>query len=289
MKKRMICYVSMLFLTILLLAYGGKSEAQNSVEGTLTVNDETYELKHAYVYQQDDEVVVALTDNPVTQDNVPFDLADLAYEGEIHGVSLGLSKKQKKVKTDSVYHVVYHKIFLGRGALKDPGKLTINKFNDKNLDAVLSVDKPTTYELYAGSKKPTYQYHAAFKVALIADGGGSSMPVEVIVTGDDTPAGKSYASYYKAKLAGNVEEMKKWVVKSHVKDLDSEMGKMMVKMSMSTDPKTINIVSTDLSGDSAILMVKGKTDGKSSATGHVKMVLEDGAWKVDTDKWDLTK
>ena len=51
----------------------------------------------------------------------------------------------------------------------------------------------------------------------------------------------------------------------------------------------IDIVSTDLSGDSAVLMVKGKTDGQISATGHVKMVREDGAWKVDTDKWDLTK
>jgi hypothetical protein len=264
-----------------------KKECQPFVN--LTVNNETYELKHAYVYQQDDEVVVALTDNPVAQDNVPFDLADLAYEGKIHGVSLGLSKKQKKVKTDSVYHVVYHKIFLGRGALKDPGKLTINKFDEKTLEAVLSIDKPTVYELYAGSKKPTYQYQAAFKMALIADEGTSSMPEEVTVTGDDTPAGKSYASYYKAKLAGNVGEMKKWVVKSHVKDLDSEMGKMMVKMSMTTDPKTINIVSTDVSGDSATLNVKGKTGAQSSATGHVKMVLEDGEWKVDTDKWDLTK
>jgi hypothetical protein len=289
MKRRMICYVSMMFLTILLLAYGGRSEAQNSVEGTLTVNDETYELKHAYIYQQDDEVVVALTDNPVTQDNVPFDLADLAYEGKIHGVSFGLSKKQKKVKTDSVYHVVYHKIFLGRGALKDPGKLTINRFDEKTLEAVLSIDKPTVYELYAGSNKPTYQYHAAFKVALAAGEEGSSKPAEVTITGDDTPAGKSYASYYKAKLAGNVGEMKKWVAKSHVKDLDSEMGKMMVKMSMNTDPKTINIVSTDVSGDSAILTVKGKTGAQSSATGNVKMVLEDGEWKVDTDKWDLTK
>ena len=72
MKRRMICYVSTMFLTLLLFAYGGKAEAQNSIEGTLTVNDETYELKHAYVYQQDDEVVVALTDNPVTQDNVPI-------------------------------------------------------------------------------------------------------------------------------------------------------------------------------------------------------------------------
>ena len=44
-----------------------------------------------------------------------------------------------------------------------------------------------------------------------------------------------------------------------------------------------------LSGNSAVLKVKGKTDGQSSATGHVKMVLEDGEWKVDTDKWDLTK
>jgi hypothetical protein len=55
-----------------------------------------------------------------------------------------------------------------------------------------------------------------------------------------------------------VDEMKRWVVKSHVKDLDSEMGRIMVKMSMATDPKEIHIVETKVSGDSADLTVKGK-------------------------------
>jgi hypothetical protein len=163
MKRVINCSLTMIIMMTFLLVFCAEALAQKSVEGTLTVNNETYPLKHAYVYQQEDEVVVALTDNPVTQDNVPFDLADLAYEGKIHGISLGLSKEQKNVKADSVYHVVYHKIFLGRGALADPGKLTINQFDDKILDAVITVDKPTPYELFSAPEKPTYQYTAAFK------------------------------------------------------------------------------------------------------------------------------
>lgn len=289
--KRSILYrlSTVTILIILSTILGTEAGAENNAKGTLTVNDEIFQLKYAYVYEQEDELVVALTDNPVSQENVPFDLGDLAYEGKIHGLSVGISKQQKNVKTDSAYHAIYHKIFLGRGALADPGKLRINRFDGKTLDAVLTIDKPVAFKLSAAAEKPKYCYDVAFKVDLSAEAEGPPKQTEVTVTGDDSPAGKAYASYYKAKLAGDIDEVKKWVVKEHVKDLDSEMGRMMIKMSMKIDPKKVNIIKTDISGNSAKLTVKGTTDAQSPATGTVKMVLENGHWKVDIDKWDLTK
>jgi len=132
-------------------------------------------------------------------------------------------------------------------------------------------------------------YDVTFKVNLAANKNEAQNPTEITVSGADTPAGKAYASYYKAKMTGDIEEIKKWVVKEHVKDFEDEMGKMMIKMSMAMDPKIIKIVKTDISGKSANLTIKGTTDDQSPATGHATMFLENGQWKVHMDKWDMTK
>jgi hypothetical protein len=283
--------ISISILTILLTistTFGTASGTENSVKGTLTVNEETFQLNHVYVYEQDDEVAVFMTDNPVSQDNVPFDLGDLAYEGKLHGLSFGISKSTKKT-TDSAHNAVYHKIMMGRGGLSDVGKLTIKKFDNNVFEGTLTLDKPGTFPCFGCPKDHTYLYDVTFKVNLGGSKDEALKPIEIIVAGDDTPAAKAYASYYRAKMAGDVEEVKKWVVKEHVKDFEGEMAKMMIKMAMTMDPKSIKIVKTELSGNSANLTIKGQTDDQGPATGHVKMVLENGQWKVHTDKWDMTK
>ena len=167
---------------------------------------------------------------------------------------------------------------MGRGQLSEFDTLNIKTFDSDVLAAGLTLNKPGIVFCAGCPKDHTYLYDVTFKVNLAVGKEKSKKPV-----------GKAYASYYKAKLAGDIDEVKKWVVKEHVKDFDSEMGKAMIKMSMSMDPKEVKIVKTDISGDSAKLIVKGKTNDQSFATGSVEMVIENGQWKVNIDKWDLTK
>jgi len=290
MKRLIVCCLSMLTILInLSTTFSMEAEAQNSVKGTLTVNEETFQLKYAYVYEQEDEVAVFMTDNPVSQDNVPFDLGDLAYEGKIHGFSVGISKSKKQTINDSANNAIYHKVMMGRGSIINAAKLTVKTFTGNVLEAKLTLDKPGTFNCFSCPKDHTYLYDVTFKVNLAVSKDKSMKPIEIIVTGDDTPTGKAYASYYKAKLAGDIDEVKKWVVKEHVKDFNGEMGKMMIKISMKMDPKEVKIIKTDISGDTAKLTVKGTTGDHSPVTGYVKMVLENGRWKVDIDKWDLTR
>ena len=290
MKRLIVCCFAMLAILVTMLAtFNTEVEAQNSVKGTLTVNDETFQLKYIYIFQQEDEVTVFMTDAPVPLDKIPYDIGDLANEGKIHGFSVGISKSEKRITEYSYFNAIYHKAMMGRGQLSDFGKLEIKTFDADVLDARLALDKPGIIFCAGCPKDHTYLYDVTFKVNLAVGEEKSMKPVEIIVTGDDTSAGKAYASYYRAKLTGDIDEVKKWVAKEHVKDLDSEMGKAMIKMSMNIDPKEVEIVKTDISGDSAKLTVKGRTDDQSPATGSVEMVLENGQWKVDIDKWDLTK
>ncbi len=191
----------------------------------------------------------------------------------------------------SYFNVIYHKAVKGWGQMRlgDFGKLEIKTFDENILEAGLSLGKPGAVTCSDCSKDYTYSYSVTFRVNLNAGKEESTKPAtkpaEIIISGDDTPPGKAYASYYKAKMAGNIDEIKKWVVREHVKDFDDEMGKTMIKMSMELFPKEVKIVNTAISGNSAKLTVKGVTDDKDPATGSVEMVLEDGQWKVNTDKW----
>jgi hypothetical protein len=290
MKRLIVCCFAMVAILVTLsTTFSTEVKAQNSVEGTLTVNEETFQLKYIYIFQQEDEVAVFLTDAQVSPDKIPYDIIDLANEGGIHGFSVGISKSEKRISEYSYFNAIYHKAMMGRGQLSNFGTLEIKIFDADVLDAGLALDKPGIVFCADCPKDHTYLYDVTFKVNLAVGKGKSMKPVEIIVSGDDTPAGKAYASYYKAKLAGDIDEVRKWVVKEHVKDFDSEMGKAMIKMSMSIDPKEVEIVKTDISGDSAKLTVKGTTNDQTLATGSVEMVLENGQWKVDIDKWDFTK
>ncbi|MCK5148527.1 hypothetical protein KAR48_17360 [bacterium] len=288
MRKQTIIILSLLIMFFAWSAVVSSEQgSKNTLKGTLTVNGEIFQLKYIYTYQQDDELVIFMSDNPVAQENVPFDLGDIAYKGELHGFSVGISRSKRQLINDSPYHAIYHKIMLGRGAPNNAGTLTIITFDSNVLEARLLLDTPGT--VYAHPEDHTYLYDVTLKVNFNIGKENSTESIEIIVTGDDSPAAKAYAAYYRAKLSGNIEELKKWVVKEHVKDLDSEMGKTMIRVSMITDPRKIDIVQSELSGDSALLIVKGITDDNTPATGNVKMIIEDGEWRVVIDKWDMTK
>jgi len=65
MKGRTIsCLLVLTIFIIFSSTFTTHANAQNSVKGTLTVSEETFQLKYAYVYEQGDEVAVFMTDNP---------------------------------------------------------------------------------------------------------------------------------------------------------------------------------------------------------------------------------
>ncbi|MEZ4547760.1 MAG: hypothetical protein R3B51_08585 [Thermodesulfobacteriota bacterium] len=59
---------------------------------------------------------------------------------------------------------------------------------------------------------------------------------------------------------------------------------MIVDMAQSFHPKEIEIVTVNPTDSQAELKVTGNADG-SQGTGTIEMVVEDGQWKVATDKW----
>ena len=73
-----------LLLTLLTFLHT-EAAVQNKVEGTLTFDKETIQLKNIYVFQQEDELAVFMTDTSVSPEKIPYDIVDVAREGKIAG------------------------------------------------------------------------------------------------------------------------------------------------------------------------------------------------------------
>ena len=140
----------MLLLSIAVMnisvAFG--AEKQDSVEGTLTVNEVTYQLKYVYINELfGDELIVCMLDKPVSKEKCPDYVPEIAATGEIHGLSIGISKSEKGPFKDSYSNYIFYE-FNGIGGEYNAniGTLTIKTLSDDLLDAKLILEEPGHYQ-----------------------------------------------------------------------------------------------------------------------------------------------
>jgi hypothetical protein len=107
------------------------------------------------------------------------------------------------------------------------------------------------------------------------------------VTGDSSPPSKAYARYYRLCLEGEIAKLLDCLASVSRKQLESmdqpirEMALEVLRMK----PAKIRIGKPIITGQAASFKVEGFPPAGEKATGSVKMVLEDGTWKILEDKW----
>jgi hypothetical protein len=107
------------------------------------------------------------------------------------------------------------------------------------------------------------------------------------LTANGQTAELKYACCYKALMAGDIETVKKWVVRERAAALEKEDPQKIIESFQIAQPREISIVSVKVEGETATLTAKGEIkDG--SATGTVSMALEDGVWKVLKESRSIT-
>ena len=109
------------------------------------------------------------------------------------------------------------------------------------------------------------------------------------MTGDDSPPARAYREYYLAILKGDVEQMGKYLAAANIRQFESMDGREreMVLELFKMRPKEVKINKPVVSGDQASFTVEDREISGEKSTGAVKMVLEEGAWKVLEDKWTM--
>ena len=97
-----------------------------------------------------------------------------------------------------------------------------------------------------------------------------------------TPQGKAVLIYYKAAHAGDLAALKKAITAESAKELEGPKGKEMVGILKEMTPTaTPTLTKVSVTGDTAMVDAK-TTQGATTMTEHVRVVLIGKDWKVNT-------
>ncbi|OGP57143.1 MAG: hypothetical protein A2V65_07505 [Deltaproteobacteria bacterium RBG_13_49_15] len=109
------------------------------------------------------------------------------------------------------------------------------------------------------------------------------------MTGDASPPAEVYAEYYRACLAGDTGKMLPFFSGKARKEFESfdKDSRNMIAELCKTRPDEVKISKPSIFGDQVSFTVTGTSRQGEKATGKVKMVNEQGLWKVLEDKWEF--
>jgi hypothetical protein len=101
----------------------------------------------------------------------------------------------------------------------------------------------------------------------------------------------AYAGYYRACVAGDVGQILASIASGNRREFESynkDMREMVIAV-LKARPAKIKIGNPSISGDKASFSVEGLDNAGQKAIGSIKMVMEEGKWKVSEDKWSITQ
>ncbi len=263
------------FATLLLTSSVKNGMAQNSVEGKLTVDGTTVSIKHGYVDQYREEFTLILTDNPVAQEMVPDGIHALSEQGKVRALEFTVSRETRgllpRMRKAIYFHPVWDRhIDIGHGVL------TITEFDDNQLVGTIKTS----------SKQETDGHHVSYNISFSI--GLKKAPLTVTFSGISDSPSQAYAAYSQSVAKGDVEAFKQYVPSENLQSLPNDEKELVLGLEFVQDTMmtTIEILSSTITGEKAVLTMKGSR-GLATADGTVKMVLEDGSWKVSEESWKM--
>jgi hypothetical protein len=247
-----------------------------SVEGVLTVGSVETALNHVYFDHRADLLVLLFSDKPLSADDGVYSGYVLAQAGEVSGLTVSIDKADPRVTGD--FDWVFHP---GCGGVPDSHgegvQLEVVRLDDELVEARVHQDQPQA------TGDSTFTFDVSFSVP----GHDVYEVIEAEVDGADTPPAEAYESFIHAVFALDAAEAKRWCSAEMAAKLDRyDDIKGTLDDVRSMHPLEITILSSEIAGEAATLQVEGERKGVlGKAT--VAMVLEDGGWKVQKEKWEF--
>ena len=281
MKKLSIAVVLLSAISALFLSIAFAASAAD-VSGTLDINKKKFKLSHGYIDMiKPEEPIIVLSDKPLPQEQVPFLNADYAVRNKVHAVVFSIIAKDKKISNELA--LVYTGGDYDSPAVGFPAdivSLDLKQADASIVEGKIRTSKPQTLG------DLTYSFSGSFKLSSKAALAKASAPKKASFSGDDSAPVKAYKEYCRAIMAGDAEGMKKYLVAKNLKEfeaMESKEREMMLDV-MKMRPEKLKIEKPSITGDQATFKASGK-EGTDVSTGSIKMVIENGKWKVLEDKW----
>ena len=163
MKNYKSTTIGLIFATSMLTGIASGELAQNSAQGSLTVDGQTATIKYAYADEYDGDITVVLADSPLAKQSIPDNVYNLGAKGEFRGFVFSVSRAMKKLQKDGLYKLInaihYYPLWNQLGSVGD-GVLTVSRFDTDTL--VGRIATPSDNEL-VGHK---FSYDVSFSVDL---------------------------------------------------------------------------------------------------------------------------
>jgi len=265
-----------IILTLVILTSAATAVmAQNSVEGSLTVDGTKTTIKHVYFDQYKDEFTVILTDNAVAPEMIPDGIYGLSEEGKIRALEFTVSRETKKEPKYGRKAIYFHPVWTRSIDIGD-GELTLSRFDEKMLAGKIKTSSENENEGHS------FSYDISFSVSLKKE------PLKLTMTGKSDAPSKAYETYCRALLAGDVEEFVKFVPQENLEMMPKDPKELVLglEFAQSTMMTDIEVLDTKITGEKAVLTLKGSR-GMTTSDGTVTMLLENGKWKVGEESWQL--
>ncbi len=275
MKRFKANILIVVMIGLILIGTAKGVSAQNSVEGSLTVDGTTTALKHIYFDQYREEFTIILTDSSIAPEMIPDGIYGLSEEGKVKALEFTVSRETQKLLKQMRKSIYFHPIWT-RNIIIGDNELTISKFDEEML--VGKIETPSENE-YGGHH---FSYNVSFSVSLKKE------PLKLTFTGKTDAPSKAYAAYCKTVAAGDLENFMKYVPQEKTEFMPKDpqelvLGLEFVQSTMMTE---VEILTSTITGNKAVLTLAGSR-GMAKADGTVSMLLENGEWKVSEEAWNM--
>jgi hypothetical protein len=275
-------YASVLALG-LMTATAARAAAPGTAHGNFTVNGKSTPLSYAVATTQKNpfdekktDVLLLLTSAAVD----PAVLADhfgrmrLANKGNFTGIEVEIDESGSVISCMlySPEFVRFNGKVSSSGTQEFTGKVTATSIEGK-------ISVPEEDDVFGY----TCLYSVTFRAAITSEPkparAGQPLPA------DGGAPGKAYLDYLAALESGSEARLARFVDAEHAARMKDPEFKKMLKMIQAMEPKNVKIVRGSMDGSKATLEVTG-SDGNSTSTGTVELVLEGGAWKLAKESWN---
>ena len=266
------------FIFLFLLFFTFNLHAANKASGSLTVDGDKTEIKHAYADEYDGDITIALVDNEIPDGMFPDSVWTLGEQGKIKGIVFVISADKNELMSGGYYGLI-------NAVHSYPKWNKLGTIGNGQLAGVISEGDSISGTIKTPSENEVdghkFSYDMSFTVSLKKE------QLTLTMTGKSDAPSKAFGEWGTALFAGDIDGYKKHSSKEILEMMPDNPAEIQegIEFQQLMFPNNIEIVSSEIDGDKAVLKAKG-TRGAEVSIGNVTMVKEDGLWKVNKQSWE---
>lgn len=276
LQNKMLTTPVVIFLLSLLFALD--VSANNQASGTLTVDGDKTEIKYAYAEEYDGDITIALVDNEIPKGMFPDSVWTLGEQGKIKGIVFVISADKKELMSGGYYGLI-------NAVHSYPKWNKLGTIGNGQLAGLISEGSSVSGIIKTPSENDIdghkFSYDISFTVNLKKE------KLTLTMSGKSDAPSMAFGEWGTALFAGDIDAYKKHSSKEILEMMPDDPAEIRegIEFQQLVFPNNIEIVSSEVDGDKAVLKAKG-TRGAEVSVGNVTMVKEDGIWKVSKQSWE---